>query len=59
MLIGNCSILMTETCSGSFEPDVTLPNNGFTQFEQDIVDSVTAFKAASVEQVLIDLSNNG
>jgi len=44
---------------GSFEPDVTLPNNGFTQFEQDIVDSIAAFKNASIEQVLIDLSNNG
>ena len=44
---------------GSFEPDADLPNSGFTQFETDVASSLTAFKSAGVENMLIDLHNNG
>lgn len=38
---------------GSFEPD------DFNGFQSDVVATITAFKAAGVSRLLIDLTNNG
>ncbi|KAF8327612.1 uncharacterized protein EI90DRAFT_3146311 [Cantharellus anzutake] len=38
---------------GSFEP------RGFVQFQQDVIDSLSKFRAAKVTKLIIDVSNNG
>ena len=38
---------------GTFEPD------NFDAFQQDVVSVISAFKAAKVDRLLIDLTNNG